>query len=415
MDFELTAADTCAARGAVRLATGGATLLAAAAFAAGAWRQPAALASAGVTAAVALAMLQRGLRTLLMKSCELAVWPLGAQQDTLTMGPQLGTPANAQLEARLEFAPIALFRMPGLEALNASARRLLAPGRAADRDALAASLSKLAAGQRSMVEFDTEAGRERALACANTLTVEGCPEQLVALMPAEDELSSEAMHAWQKLVQVLTHEIMNSLTPVASLSKTSRELLAEAQLPQELAEDLDTALDAISRRAGSLAQFVSGYRALAAVPEAQAQTIELRSLFERVKALAAPAWLEHGGVLLVSVEPETLQLRADPGQLEQALVNLLQNAVEATGNAGMPQATLTATLARGGRLRIEVADNGTGVPEDVAGEIFTPFFTTKPKGSGIGLALVRQLVHRNGGTVRYARPVTGGARFVLTF
>jgi len=419
MDFELTAADSGVARRAVRLAAGGALLLAAAAFAIGAWRQPTALAGSGVAAAFALVMLQRGLRALLTASKEPAgrpQWsPLGASQDSPVVRPLAGALADARLEARLEFAPIALFRMPGLEALNASARRLLAPGRAADRDALAASLSKLAAGQRSMVEFDTEAGRERALACANTLTVEGRPEHLVALMPAEDELSTEAMHAWQKLVQVLTHEIMNSLTPVASLSKTSRELLAGAQLPAELAEDLDTALDAISRRAGNLAQFVSGYRALATVPEAQPQTIELSALFERVKALAAPAWLERGGVLLVSVEPETLQLRADPGQIEQALVNLLQNAAEATGGARMPQATLAATLARGGRLRIEVTDNGPGVADEVAAEIFTPFFTTKPKGSGIGLALARQLVHRNGGTVRYARPVTGGARFVLTF
>lgn len=402
MGFERASASTAA----------GALLLAAAAFAAGAWPQTGVMASSAATAGVALVLLRHGLRAAAAARSRL---PEEAQPPASEAQRQQLALQAMQAEARLEFAPIALFRMPGLEPLNASARRLLAPGRAAGREDLAAGLAGLAAGQRRMLGFDTEAGSERALACANMLTVAGRPEQLVALMPVEDELSAEAMQAWQKLVHVLTHEIMNSLTPVASLSQTTRTLLAGAHLPPDLAQDLDTALDAISRRAGSLAQFVSGYRALATVPEAQPQTIELRALFERIKALAAPAWLARGGVLLSSVEPETLQLRADPGQLEQALVNLLQNAADATANTSVPQATLSASLARGGRLRIEVADNGPGVPEDVAAEVFTPFFTTKPQGSGIGLALVRQLVHRNGGTVRHARAVAGGARFVLTF
>ncbi|KQZ39796.1 PAS domain-containing sensor histidine kinase [Duganella sp. Root1480D1] len=389
----------------------GAFLLAAAAFSAGAWRQAAALAGSAVVACVALYLLQRGLRGVAAGNA----LPLEPPVPVSELQRQQFATQAVVAESRLEFAPIALFRMPGLEPLNASARRLLAPGRAADRDVLAASLAGLASGQRRVLGFDTEAGSERALACANTLNVDGRQEKLVALLPMEDELAAEAMQAWQKLVHVLTHEIMNSLTPVASLSKTSREMLSGAQLPPGLAQDLDTALDAISRRADSLAHFVSAYRALATVPEAQPQTIELRALFERVKALAAPGWLVMGGILLVSVEPESLQLRADPGQLEQALVNLLQNAAEASVGASTPQATLSASLARGGRLRIEVADNGPGVPDEVAGQIFTPFFTTKPKGSGIGLALVKQLVHRNGGTVRYSRSVAGGARFVVVF
>jgi len=389
----------------------GAFLLAAAAFTAGAWRQAAALAGSGIVACIALYLLRRGLGGIAGR----AVLPLEVPAPVPDLQRQLFSAQSLLAESRLEFAPIALFRMPGLEPLNASARRLLAPGRAVDRNSMAASLSGLAAGQRRVVGFDTEAGRERALACANTLTVDGKLEQMLALMPMEDELSAEAMQAWQKLVQVLAHEIMNSLTPVASLSKTSRELLADARLPQELSRDLDTALDAISRRADSLVHFVNGYRALAAVPDAQPQAIELAALFERIKALAAPAWLARGGILRFSVEPATLQLCADSGQLEQALVNLLQNAAEATATTLMPMASVSATLVRGGRLRIEVSDNGPGVPAEVAAHMFTPFFTTKPKGSGIGLALVKQLVHRNRGSVGYARAVAGGARFVLTF
>ena len=105
----------------------------------------------------------------------------------------------------------------------------------------------------------------------------------------------------------------------------------------------------------------------------------------------------------------------DPGQLEQALINLLKNAAEATAQTSSPRAAITARLGRGGRLRIEVADNGPGVPVDLAPHIFTPFFSTKKQGRGIGLAMVRQLVHGNGGTVRYARSVSSGARFIVSF
>jgi signal transduction histidine kinase len=120
-----------------------------------------------------------------------------------------------------------------------------------------------------------------------------------------------------------------------------------------------------------------------------------------------------------SVEGGALELMADPGQLEQALVNLVKNAAEATEGVATPQLDVSARLARGGRLRIEVCDNGPGVREDVVKDIFTPFFSTKTKtgskGSGIGLSMVRQLVYRNGGAIRYARSVGSGARFIVTF
>jgi C4-dicarboxylate-specific signal transduction histidine kinase len=105
----------------------------------------------------------------------------------------------------------------------------------------------------------------------------------------------------------------------------------------------------------------------------------------------------------------------DPGQLEQALINLLKNAFEATAQVPKGEARVSARLGRGGRMRIEVADNGPGVPAPLVPHIFTPFFTTKKQGGGIGLAMVRQLIHGNGGTVRYAKSVSDGARFVISF
>ncbi|TYQ05414.1 UNVERIFIED_ORG: histidine kinase/DNA gyrase B/HSP90-like ATPase [Zoogloea ramigera] len=334
-------------------------------------------------------------------------------------------PALLALEARLEHAPIALFRLDHasgagtLAPLNGSARRLLAPGRASAPAALRELLAAQPVGQRQLVSFDTERGAERALVAVSALALHGAPQRLVALMPVESELEAEALNAWRELVQVLTHEIMNSLTPVASLSRTACGLLddAAATLPADIHADLDTALDAIARRAASLVDFVASYRSLSTVPAAQPQRVALAAQFARLAALVTPGWQAMGGQVVFAVEPASLEAVIDAGQLEQALINLLKNSAEAAAAAGVaqPQATVTARLSRGGRLRIEVADNGPGVPAALAAHIFTPFFSTRKQGRGIGLAMVRHLVHANGGTVRYARPVGAGARFMLTF
>ncbi len=328
-----------------------------------------------------------------------------------------------KLEAQLEHAPIALFSIASIggnetvTALNVNARRLLAPGRATDIQHLHQQIVAQAAGQRSMLSLDTEQGGERALVAASAVTLQGATQRLVALMPVESELEAEALNAWRQLVHVLTHEIMNSLTPVASLSRTAHDLLAElrADLPADVADDLSTALDAISRRAASLEKFVSSYRSLSNLPAARPQTIELQALFNRLTALLAPGWQSRNGQALFSVAPASLQMVVDPDQLEQALINLLKNAADATSGVAQPEVLVSARLSRGGRLRIEVSDNGPGVESGLIAHIFTPFFTTKQNGGGIGLAMVRQLVHANRGTVRYARSVKDGARFILTF
>jgi len=324
-------------------------------------------------------------------------------------------------EARLEHAPIALFSIDAADSvapLNASARKLVAPGRALDAGALYRQLATQA-GQRRLVEFESERGVERALAAVSMLTLHGAPQRLAALMPVESELEAEALKSWRQLVHVLTHEIMNSLTPIASLSRTARDLLDDALdgsaagLPPDVGADLKTALDAINRRADSLVDFVASYRSLSNLPAARPERVALAALFDRVDALVGPGWRARGGNVRFTVEPASLELMVDPGQLEQALINLLKNAFEATRAGG--QARVEARLVRGSRLRIEVVDDGAGIPEASVPHIFTPFYTTKKQGGGIGLAMVRHLVHANGGTVRYAKSVGQGARFVIGF
>jgi signal transduction histidine kinase len=315
------------------------------------------------------------------------------------------------LDAALEHAPLALWRLvPGSAplALNAAARRLIAPGRAVEPAALLALLD--AQPGRRVVALPTEHGQERAVLAVAALTVQGQPWRLAALAPIESELETETLAAWRQLVQVLTHEIMNSLTPIASLAASAPALLAAGER-----EELDAALATLARRAAHLQGFVERYRSVSQPPAPTLADVALLPLLQAVQRLVAPAWAEAGGTVEIAVEPASLALRTDAAQLEQVLINLAQNALQACAGRVAPRLRIDAGLSRGARLRLRVSDNGPGVAPGLESRIFTPFFTTRDGGSGVGLAVVRQLVHGLGGTVRHARRPGGGACFVLTF
>jgi signal transduction histidine kinase len=332
-------------------------------------------------------------------------------------------------EALLEHAPVALWHQSAqgqVLPLNNAARRLVAPGGATDSAELLARLAQpreQSAGH-SLFSFESERGSERCLLAGRDLVLGQIPERLLALMPIESELEAETLKAWRQLVHVLTHEIMNSLTPISSLSRTARELLEEqGGASQQDRQDLTLAMDTIARRADSLASFVGNYRRVSELPEPKLEPVRLSELFARLEAFTGADWAVRGGAALFSVEPASLTLMADGGQLEQALLNLIKNAAQACAGQTQPRLHVTARLVRGGRLSIEVRDNGPGVPAGLENDIFLPFFSTKPLskpgsaegGQGIGLAVVRNLVHGMGGSVRHVKPVSGGAAFVLSF
>jgi C4-dicarboxylate-specific signal transduction histidine kinase len=306
--------------------------------------------------------------------------------------PAPEAPPRPDLDAALEHAPLALWRTlagGAPQPLNAAARRLLAPGRVQEPEALHALLA--APPGRRIVTLPTEHGQERAVLAVAGLTVHGQAWQLAALAPIESELETETLAAWRQLVQVLTHEIMNSLTPIATLA----------------------------RRAAHLQGFVERYRSVSQPLSATLADVALLPLLQAVQRLVAPAWEAAGGGVQIAVEPTGLALRTDAAQLEQVLINLAQNALQACASrpasAPAPRLLLEAGLGRGARLRLSVSDNGPGVAPGLVSRIFTPFFTTREGGSGVGLAVVRQLVHGLGGSVRYAKRPGGGACFVLTF
>jgi len=370
-------------------------------------------------AIVALAAMLRGWTAL----ARLTVAPPAPDLEERAFGRSQETLVRhaALTQAQLDQAPVALWwrTTQGVEPLNNAARRLVAPGGATAPDELLARLREAPPSERrQLFAFDGERGPERCLLATRTVVVEGAEARLLALMPIESELEAQTLEAWRQLVHVLTHEIMNSLTPIASLSSTAHEMILQGAAPSRddpARRDLAVALETIARRTESLAAFVAEYRRVSDWPQPTLAAVALAPLFARVERLVAADWTARGGAARFEVAPETLTLMADGGQLEQALLNLLSNAAHATARVAEPAVHVSARLIRGGRLAIEVRDNGPGVPHGLEHDIFMPFFSTREHGSGIGLAVVRNLVQGMGGSVRHVKPASGGAAFVLAF
>lgn len=354
-------------------------------------------------------------------------WPLLRAAVQLRRRPPLPLPPEPPLaieqrqlillQTQLEHLPVAAWVLresaaqPTLQALSSRARRLAAPGGVREPAALHALL-RSPATRSGPVLLDTERGSERWQLQRQTLALDGTDQALLVLVPLENELETESLLAWQQLVQVLTHEIMNSLTPIKSLSQTALMLLDEKPLVEA---ELRTALDGIGQRAEGLSSFVATYRRVSQWPAPSLAPVDLQELFARLRQAVAPAWSARGGEAQFELASPSLRLQADEGQLEQALLALLTNAEQATAGQPTPRLWVQARQGRGGRLQISVRDNGPGVPAGMERKIFLPFFSAREGGQGIGLTVVRQLVHGMGGRVRHVRPLEGGAAFVLSF
>jgi signal transduction histidine kinase len=278
------------------------------------------------------------------------------------------------------------------------------------------------------LQLDGEQQNISLFASISQLQMSGEVSSLISLQPIQQQLDAYEINAWQKLVQVFTHEIMNSMTPVTSLGNTAQALLAEAQqgeLPpsaSERIEDARQAMHTLNRRTDHLMKFVQAYQRIANPPRLQRQPLDIARLFEHLCELFADQTQAKGVRLVSQVIPMNLQFSLDGVQLEQALINLLKNSLEALaqkqealGNNFCAEIVLRASLGQQSNLVIDVEDNGVGVDESKRDQIFVPFYTSKPEGSGIGLYLVKQIVQAHGGSVRALPRAGGGAVFRLAF
>jgi len=336
------------------------------------------------------------------------------------------------LNALIDHIPIPLLTVHGDDSItlqNNASRRLFGAAHVTQLGDLRQfgagfyeAVAEAVPGQRELVTFVVE-GIEYKLTLATSENIAaGKSSRLVSLQDIQSELNITQAEAWQDLVRVLTHEIMNSITPVTSLAATASDVVDDvvekAGPDSEFGDDLNDLRDAVhtvARRSDSLMQFVNSYRQITRLAPPEKKRVHIGDLFESVSRLAEAEWPGCESLLTIKVEPDELDVYADRDLLEPVVMNLLRNAVQATHDIERPHIDLRGRLNRRGNIVIEVADNGPGVPDEVASKIFVPFFTTKAEGSGVGLALARQVMTAHGGFVRVSKNDSGGALFTLTF
>lgn len=235
-------------------------------------------------------------------------------------------------------------------------------------------------------------------------TLKGRRVKILAMSDIKGELANQEIDSWVKLIRVLTHEIMNTITPIVSLSDTMLKQAGDGRREE---------LEVINRTSRELIRFVENYRKFTHVPKPVPQLFYVKSFIERMARLAAPL-MKPGCTVSIGVEPADLLVYADEGLLGRVLSNLLKNAAEAMAEGG--HVSVKAYTGEDDAVIIDVTDDGQPIPDDVAAHIFIPFFTTKKDGSGIGLSISRQIMRVSNGSIQLVQDKEKGLKtFRLTF
>ena len=239
----------------------------------------------------------------------------------------------------------------------------------------------------------------------------------------QNVLEEQETAAWQKLIRVLTHEIMNSIAPIASLSSTVESMVkpyatGEKSAPEieiETVNEIQGALQTINKRSTGLMNFVETYRSLTKIPDPNFEVVGMQELIQNVHTLMKKDAQKKNISLSATMEPETIEVQIDEQMIEQVLINLIKNSVQALDGCKDGKILIRGFYNKRGRPSIQVVDNGQGILDDVIDKIFIPFFTTKRSGSGIGLSLSRQILRLHGGTITAKSIPNEETIFTMTF
>lgn len=279
-------------------------------------------------------------------------------------------------------------------------------------------------GENKLVKVQYEDDFLQLAIYATTIKVKDKLIYLVTIKDIQNVLEEQETEAWQKLIRVLTHEIMNSITPIASLSSTLDLMLkgmveesgdGVLQIEKESVNEIQEALQTINKRSTGLLYFVNTYRNLTRIPKPDFKLCKVKELFDNIENLMEEEVQRCGIKLVVKVEPESLEFTADEQLIEQVLINLLKNAIHALNNQPDARIQLLGYLNKRGRITLQVIDNGPGILKEVLDKIFIPFFTTKPSGSGIGLSLSKQILRLHNATITAHSEPEVETVFTMTF
>src|SRR5258706_3758403 len=314
-----------------------------------------------------------------------------------------------------------------IQIMNTTAKRLLRVDKVDKLDdlrevdvTLVESFLKLKTGGRELLRLKMGDETLYLSLYAIELTLRGEVMKLISMSNIQSELEEKEMEAWQNLVRVLTHEIMNSVTVISSLAGMVEGELedklkkSDLVLKKEEAEDMYLSIQTIGKRSAGLIKFVKEFRNLTHVPKPKLIEVVVKDLLEEMAMLHKKELADHGVMISVETQSNDLVVQVDKTMIEQVLINLIKNAIQAFDNQLEKKIVLSAHTNEG-HIIISVKDNGNGIDADALERIFVPFFTTKKTGSGIGLSLSRQIMRQHGGQITVKSKLGEGTEFLLRF
>jgi len=317
-----------------------------------------------------------------------------------------------------------------VQIINTAAKKLLKIGNINNIKSLEAvsiplvnTFSRLTTGGRDLVKIEIGGEIVQLAVYAIQLTLRNEQYKLISIQNIQNELEEKEMEAWQNLVRVLTHEIMNSVTPISSLAGTVNSELTEQlangrdvnEITNEEVEELLLAIGTIEKRSHGLIRFVSDFRNLTQIPIPKLSKFEIKEMLDEIEILLKKELRESNITFSIKCDPERLVLNADKALIEQVLINLMKNAIQAFDEQTNRLIEITASLNDKSRPVISVKDNGNGIDGEALEKIFIPFFTTKQTGSGIGLSLSKQIMRQHQGTLAVKSKMDEGTEFILRF
>jgi signal transduction histidine kinase len=274
-------------------------------------------------------------------------------------------------------------------------------------------------GDHKVISISRHQRVVKVLLSATAFQTEKKVYKLIAFQNVDEALDENEAQAWQKLLNVMTHEIMNSIAPISSLADTMLNRLQNSvtHIREDggVIEDLELGIDTIKRRSEGLLRFAETYRNLNKISTPNLKSIYVIDLFENLHQLMQPTLEQKNIELEIILKDTDMKLEADSSLVEQVLINLIVNAIEAVKDKPSPRITLSSSQSSNNKTTIKVTDNGTGMPAELMDKIFIPFFSTKKSGSGIGLSLCKQIMMLHKGNIHVQSVDGEGTAFLLNF
>ncbi len=276
--------------------------------------------------------------------------------------------------------------------------------------------------ERKLVQLTNEREKKQLALKSTSVSSEGKELLLVVVQDIHKELDEKETDSWVKLIRVLTHEIMNTITPITSISesilkyyKTNNGLVPLADFNEDHIQNTVKGLEVIKDQGGDLMDFVQSYRSFLSLPKPDKALINATRLLNKVKVLMSQDNDDQPTDFELAVHPDDLELYVDEKQISQILINLCKNALQALNGQDDGKIKMSAGLTKDGKKYIRVVDNGPGISPELMDEIFVPFFTTKDTGTGIGLSLSKQIMHLHGGSMSVHSVPMKETAFLLVF